>query len=138
MEKYRYFDHTGDVGVEVFGENLAALFRHAGEAFTDIVTDADTVRTQEEKTIELQADNVEELLVGWLNELVFLFDTQGLLPKTFAIDAIDRLHIEATVQGETYEENRHPIKTTIKGATYHQLEVIRENDGWNARIVFDL
>jgi len=138
VENYRYFDHTGDVGVEVFGESLAALFSHAGEAFADIITDAETIRARDEKKIDLQADSIEELLVRWLNELVFLFDTRGLLPTNFTIDFIDHRHLQATVRGESYDEKRHPIKTTIKGATYHQLEVIREQEIWSARIVFDL
>ena len=73
MQKYRDFDHTGDLGVEVFGDSLQALFRHAGEALVNIITDADTIRTRESKAITVQAEGLEQLMVRWLNELLFLF-----------------------------------------------------------------
>ena len=138
MEPYRFIDHTGDLGVEVFGDSLGALFQHAGEAFTEIITDAKTIRKRISKRVFLQADQVEDLLVRWLNELVFLFDMDGLLGASFEIASIDDRHIEATVQGEGYDENRHPIKTAVKSATYHQLEVVREGNLWRARVIFDL
>jgi SHS2 domain-containing protein len=138
METFRFFDHTGDIGVEVFGESIRTLFQHAGEALTEIITDRKTVRARESRRISLKADGIEDLLIRWLNEFVFLFDTTGLLFTVFDIASIDEGHVEATVQGEIYDEKRHPIKTTIKGATYHQLEVVREDGIWRARIILDI
>jgi SHS2 domain-containing protein len=138
MVKFRFIDHTGDLGIEVYGDSLRDLFQHAGEAFADIVTDAETIRPQESKQICLDADNIEDLLVRWLNEFVFLFDTEDLLFSVFDIVSVDDHHIEATVKGEAYDDTRHPINTTVKGATYHQLEVVRQNDLWKAHVIFDL
>jgi len=47
-------------------------------------------------------------------------------------------HIEAKIYGEPYDEARHEIKTTVKSATYHQLEVARRGNGWRAAVIFDL
>ncbi len=138
MKRFRFINHTGDLGIEIYGESPADLFRHAGEAFTEIVTDAKTIRKKETRHISLQADRIEDLLVAWLNEFIFLFDTEGLLFTQFEIISIDARHIRATVQGEAYNENRHPIKTIIKGATYHQLRVIRDKATWKARVIFDI
>jgi SHS2 domain-containing protein len=138
MEAFRFIDHTGDLGLEVFGDSLTALFQHAGDALTEIITDAATVRRRESKRISLEADGIEALLVRWLNELVFLFDTDGLLGAVFDVTDIDDRHLAATVWGEVYDETRHPIKTTVKSATYHQLEVVREKELWRARVIFDL
>jgi SHS2 domain-containing protein len=138
MERFRYIDHTGDLGIEVVGDSLRSLFQHAGEAFTDIITEADAISVRKTKHIHLEADRVDDLMVYWLNEFVFLFDTDGFMPKEFDIVSIDESHIEATVHGERYDEERHPIKTAVKGATYHQLEVVREGNVWKARVIFDL
>jgi SHS2 domain-containing protein len=138
MEKFRFIDHTGDLGVEIYGRSRRSLFQHAGEAFAGIVTDRETIRPRETKRISLQADGIEELLVHWLNEFVFLFDTYGLLFSVFDITAIDDRHVKAAVHGEGYDEQRHPIKTTVKSATYHQLAVIRQGGLWQARVIFDL
>jgi SHS2 domain-containing protein len=138
MKKFRFIDHTGDLGIEVFGESLPSLFQHAGEAFTDIITDGKKIRSRESRDISLHADRIEDLLIRWLNEFIYLFDTEGFLPKTFDIASIEDCHIEARVQGELYDEGRHPIRTTVKGATYHQLQVIHEEDLWKARVILDL
>jgi len=138
MEKYRFIDHTGDLGVEVYGESLKTLFRHAGEALTEIITETRTIRLRETRNITLQADHIEELLVHWLNEFIFLFDTEGLLFATFDVASIDEGHLEATVKGEPYDQERHPIKTAIKSATYHRLKIVKEDRIWRARVIFDL
>lgn len=138
MKRFSFIDHTGDLGIEVFGESPAALFRHAGEAFAYIVTDPKTIRARKSKHISLRAGRIEDLLVRWLNEFIFLFDTEGLLFTVFDIHSVKDRHIEATVQGEPYDEDRHSIKMTLKAATYHQLEVIREDDAWKARVIFDV
>ena len=88
--------------------------------------------------ITVKADGPEDLLVNWLNEFVFLFDTEMLLLRDFDIASLNEHHLEATVHGERYDEKRHPIKTTIKGATYHQLGIYREKNIWKAQVIFDL
>ena len=138
MEKFRYIDHTGDLGVEVFGDTPSSLFQHAGEAFADIVTDADSIRPEESRLIRLEAERLDDLLIKWLNEFVFLFDTDGFLPKVFDIVSIDPHHIDARVQGEAYDAEHHAIKTPVKGATYHQLKIVRRDGGYMARVIFDL
>jgi len=138
MEKFRYLDHTGDLGVEVFGADLNDLFRHAGEAFADIMTDPGSVRVRETRKISLTADRVEDLLLKWFNEFIFYFDTEALLFSQFDIRSVDETRIEAGIRGEPYDEGRHEIKTTVKSATYHQLAVVRREDGWKAVVIFDL
>ncbi|MBN1380462.1 MAG: archease [Deltaproteobacteria bacterium] len=103
-----------------------------------MITDIQTIDVRDSRIISLEADQVEELMVHWLNELNFLFDTEGLLFAVFDITLIDNRHIEATVRGERYDPARHSIKTTVKSATYHQLEVLRSDDMWKARVIFDL
>jgi SHS2 domain-containing protein len=136
--KFKFIDHTGDMGVKVFGENVQALFQHAAEALVHIITDPKAIREKESRKISIRANSREELLVRWLNEFVYLFDTHGSLFRRFEILDLDDSSIEAIVHGETYEEGRHTIHRTVKGATYHQLQVTRGKEGWEAQVIFDL
>jgi SHS2 domain-containing protein len=138
MERFRYIDHTGDLGIELFGDTLADLFRNAGGAFADIMTDIRDIRRRETRKVALAADRVEDLLVRWFNEFVYYFDTEGLLFSMFEIVSIDQSHIAAKIHGEPYDASRHRIKTTVKSATYHQLEVVRQDGLWKAVVIFDL
>jgi SHS2 domain-containing protein len=138
MESFRYLDHTGDLGVELLGESLEALFEHAGEALTDILTDPETVRASSDVEISVEGADLEQLLVEWLTELIYRFDAQGWLFRRYRIRSLDDHRLTGIAQGEPYDPDRHTIKTTIKGATYHQLEVARTRSGWKARVIFDL
>lgn len=131
-------DHTGDLGVRVFGGSLPQLFEQSAQALTFILTDPDSLRVQESRKIRLEAKTDEELLITWLNELVYLFDTEGLLFKNYNVLSVHDHHLEALAQGESYDEGRHPIKTTVKAATYHQLKIENRQGVWTAQVIFDL
>jgi len=136
--RFEFVDHTGDLGVRVFGESLPRLFELAAEALTFILTDPETIRIKESRRVLLEAKTDEELLVTWLNELVYLFDTAGLLFRIYDVLSIHDHRLEAVAQGEIYIENRHPIKTTVKAATYHQLKIENHQGVWTTQVIFDL
>ncbi len=138
MRKVEFIDHTGDMGVRVYGESLSLLFQHAGEALFRILTNPRMIREKDSRKVFLRAHGLEELLISWLNELIYLFDTDGFLFRRFEILELSEQLIEAMGYGERYEEGHHPILRTVKAATYHQLQVTRENDVWKAQIIFDL
>ena len=136
--RFEFVDHTGDLGVRVFGDTLPRLFEQAAQALTFILTDPETIQVEETRKLLLGANTDEELLITWLNELVYLFDTKGLLFKTYDVLSVHDHHLEALAQGETYVEGRHPIKTTVKAATYHQLKIENHQGVWTVQVIFDL
>ncbi len=136
--RFELVDHTGDLGVWVFGESLSQLFEQAAHALTFILTEPETIRLKETRKIQLEAKTDEELLITWLNEFVCLFDTKGLLFKTYDVLSVHDHRLEALAQGESYVEGRHSIKTTVKAATYHQLRIENRQGVWTARVIFDL
>jgi SHS2 domain-containing protein len=136
--KFRFLDHTADLGILVYGRNLEELFGNAGEAFFDIITDLRRVREDTEKTIRVESSSLEDLMVNWLGELLYLHDVDGLLFKSFSIDELNDGKMKARARGEAFQEERHVIKTEIKAVTYHQLQVKEERGGWMARIIFDV
>jgi len=136
--KYHFINHTGDVGVVVYGKSLKELFQHAAESFFQILTEPENILGVDSRNISIQAGGLEELLVNWLNEFIYLFDTQSLLFRRFEIEQLNNHHLEAKAWGEKYVEGKHPIKTAIKAVTFHQLLVQKENDNWKTQIIFDL
>jgi SHS2 domain-containing protein len=136
--RFELVDHTGDLGVRVFGESLPRLFEQAAHALTFIFTDPATIQLKETRKFLLEAKTDEELLITWLNEFVYLFDTEGLLFKTYDVLSVHNHHLEALAQGEIYVEDRHPIKTTVKAATYHQLKIEHHQGVWTTEVIFDL
>lgn len=138
MEKYILIDHTADIGIDVFGASLQELFANAAFALFDIITDLSKVEGKVEYNISISGIDKEQLLVNWLQELLYLHDVKNLLFNDFCIVDITDNQLDAVVRGDVMEEDKHVIKTEIKAVTYHCLSVIRENDCWKARVIFDL
>jgi len=138
MKRFEVLDHTADIGIVVYGEDLETLFENAGEAFFHLITDMKKVRRRVQRRIEIGKEGLERLMVDWLSELLYLHDVENLLFKEFKIESVGKDGLRATVRGEPFQEGVHAIKTEVKAVTYHQIEVRKENGNWRAQIIFDL
>ncbi len=138
MRRFRFIDHTGDAGVVIKGGSLEELFQNAAAAFTSVITDRRRIRKKRKRELTLEAARLEELLVAWLDEFLYLFDTEGWLFRDCRVHRIEDGFLKAIAWGEPYEEGRHVIKTLVKAVTYHQLDVGQDQGMWRAQIIFDL
>lgn len=134
----RVVDHGGDAAIEVCGRTLPELFEQAAEGFMKLVTDPRKVRRRIAREIRVEGHKTEDLLVRWLSELLFQFETRGLLFRHFEIRRLEQDRLEAVAEGERFDETRHGIRTLVKAPTYHGLRVEQRDGLWRARIVFDL
>ena len=135
---YRIFDHTADVGIEVYAKDLQQLFINAGYALFDLLTDMNAVAATTSLRVTVKGTDREDLMVSWLSELLYLHQQKGYLLNDFDIRDIGETSLQATVRGEVYTAHRHELLREIKAVTYHQLRVGKENDRWVARIIFDV
>ena len=138
MGRFEILDHTADIGIIVYGEDLKALFENAGEAFFHLITDMKRVRRRVQRRIEIGKESLERLMVDWLSELLYLHDVEYLLFREFKIESVGEDGLRAVVRGEPFQKGVHVIKTEVKAVTYHQIEVRKENGKWRAQIIFDL
>ncbi len=138
MKRFEVLDHTADIGLIVYGEDLKSLFENAGKAFFHLITDLKKVRLRTEKRIEIRKESLERLMVDWLTELLYLHEVENLLFKEFKVESVGEEGLKARVKGEAFQEGVHVIKTGVKAVTYHQIEVRKKREGWRAQIIFDL
>jgi SHS2 domain-containing protein len=136
--KYEFIEHTADLSFRVYGRTLEELFAHAGEAFFEALIDLEVVEERVEKTIETEAEALDDLMVNWLGELLYLHDTEGFLFKRFEVESISGNRLKARAAGEVLDLSRHEIKTGVKAVTYHQLYVEKREAGWEAQVILDL
>jgi len=138
MEKgFEIIEHTADVGIIAHGATLSQTFANAARALFSIITELDNVAEVLHRDIELVAPDQESLLVAWLNELIYLFDTENVLFKRFEISELNNTRLKARSYGERVDKSRHELKTGVKAATYHMLR-IDKGDGWQAQVLFDI
>lgn len=138
MKRFEILDHTADIGLIVYGEDLKTLFENAGEAFFHLITDIRRVKGRVERRISIKGESVERLMVDWLSELLYLHEVEHLLFKGFKVDAVGEGGLKARVKGEPFQEGVHVIKTGVKAVTHHQIQVQKENGRWRAQVILDL
>ena len=138
MEKeFDIIDHTADVGIAAYGASLEQAFANAARGLFSIITELDDVEEALHHDIEVTAPDQESLLVGWLNELIYLFDTDNIIFNRFDITQLDSTRLKARSYGEKVDSSRHKLKTGVKAATYHMLKVGKDN-GCKAQVLFDI
>jgi SHS2 domain-containing protein len=136
--KYDIIEHTADIGVCVEAETLEEVFALCACALFDLVIDISGVRPKQKAEISIEADTLEELLVIWLNELIFRADVSGMFFSRFEVDSVTGRTLKGSAHGEPYDELKHSIRRHVKAATYHELEVSRSKKGWRARVILDV
>ena len=139
MKPYEYLEHTADMGLVVRGKNLPELLMHAAQGLFETIAVVETVDETVSVEIHLTADSVEELFVGWLDELIFRHETEEVFFKRAEIQQCSETEMSAIVYGEPVNFDKHAVYTEIKSVTYHQLQVVQKGDGsWFAQVIFDL
>ena len=135
---YRVFDHTADLGVEVTGATLEELYAGAVFALFDLLTDLSAVRETEERTLTVEGDGPDDLLVNFLREVLYAWNGDRFLIRRCTIREVAPGQLTVLLLGEPYDPARHRIRMEIKAVTYHQASVSRTEAGWMARVVFDV
>lgn len=136
--RWEHFPHQADMGIRGVGPSLAAAFEQAALAMTAVVTDPARVAPGLAVEIDCEAPDNELLLVDWLNALILEMATRHMLFGRFEVE-FDGLHLHATAWGETVEVDKHQPTVEIKGATYTELSVGRDESGqWVAQCIVDV
>lgn len=119
---WEHFEHQADMGIRGFGNNPEQAFEQAALAMCAIITDLSLIEPQQEVTFSHQEDDLELLLVDWLNAVVYEMATRKLLFSRFKV-YIENGLLSASAWGETADVKRHQPAVEIKGATYTELTV---------------
>ena len=141
MGHWETFDHTADVGLKVNGVDLDDLFQTAAEAVFDyIVANRADVRHSVQETVQLVSEDTGDLLITWLNELIFRSETKHRLYAGFEVSvAEDGRSLVATIVGEPVDRDRHQLDHEVKAVTRHGVDLQHlENDGWVAEFILDI
>ena len=138
MANWEHFAHGADIGVRGIGHSVAEAFEQAALALIAVVAAPETVRSETSVDITCQGGGTEDLLVAWLNAVVFEMAVRHMLFGSFRV-RIEGGALVATASGERIDPVRHEPVVEVKGATYTALAVRRQADGqWVAQCVVDV
>ncbi len=121
---FAVFDHTADVGLRAWGPDLSAAYAHAARGLFSLLVPLEVVRETLARDLAVTAADPESLLVAWLDELLFVFETERLIFARFDVTLPAPGSLAAVAHGEPFEPARHRGGVVVKAATYHQIEVV--------------
>jgi len=138
MKKYELIDHTADIAIKAYGKNLSEAFENAAKAMFDIITDSSEVESIGQYDVELEAPDLEQLLVDWLSELLYLNTAKNQVFGFFKVELDEKKNkLKAKVFGDKFDLSKHKIGAEIKAVTYHMLEV-RNKRPYHVQVLFDI
>lgn len=136
--RWEHFHHVADIGVRGTGQTLAEAFEQAALAMSAVIVDPAVIRETRAVEIVVSAPDRELLLLEWLDALVYEVATRKMLFGRFQVNITDYT-LRATAWGEPIDIARHQPSVEVKGATFTELRVWREEQGlWHAQCVVDV
>jgi len=136
---HEYFDVEADVGVRAWGPTLADAFAQAALGVLALAVAPDGVRPVETREVRAQGDSVEELLVAWINECLYVHEIEGFATSSVEVTTLRAPGlVHGLLHGEVIDAGRHRTGTVVKAATYHRLAVEHRPDGASVQIVVDV
>lgn len=136
-DPYKIFPHTADVGLKISGKSRNEIFENAALGLTYLLTDPKKLHATKTISFSLQAGSWEELLVSWLNEILFFFTVKKISFLSFRVRSAEPFSLNASARGEKLTK-KHPVFKEIKAVTYHNLKITRRNKIYSARLILDI
>lgn len=135
---FEIIDHTADVGIIAYGADVEELFSNAALALFSLITEPESIEEKLRLGLEVRSKGRDNLLVEWLNELIYVFDVKHILFNRFDISSLTSNRLKADCYGEEFSPLKHKINVGVKAATYHMLKLDRNGNGYRAQVIFDV
>ena len=131
---------TSDVTFHAWGRSLEELFTAAADATLNVmVRSLDSVQPLETRSVSVEADALDLLLMRFLDELVYRKDVEELLLRATEVRVeTERNRVQAVLTGERIDPKRHELVADVKAVTLHDLRVERSATGWDAHVTLDV
>jgi SHS2 domain-containing protein len=135
---YEVIDIFGDAGIKAYGSNCAETWGNVGIGMYSLITDLEQIGETKTLEIDISSDSLESLLVKYLNELIFHFDTYNFIGKRIEVTEFSAAFIRAKVYGEEFDPRKHEQRLLLKAATYHNIRVDNSSGRCEVEVIFDI
>jgi SHS2 domain-containing protein len=140
MEKYKFLHHTADAKFQAFGQTLEETFSHAALAVASLMWDWEKIPKNIEISVAVEGKDLAQLLVNFLEEILYLWDTQD-----FLLGSVDSVQLEqnekdwklrALFWGDIHASG-YEIYGEVKAITYNEI-VVKDRAPFMVQVVTDL
>lgn len=128
-------EHTAEVKLRVRGPSFGALAAEAGRALARLELGREPPPPERVyRELDIRSPDRDALLVDWLNELIWLAETERWVATEFDVHVATDTVLLVRVRGVSL----HEAPARVKAATFHGLRVSPVADGLEAEVVFDV
>ncbi|MDP8233764.1 MAG: archease [Candidatus Saelkia tenebricola] len=135
---YKLIPHTADFGIQLAANTLSGLYINSAKALMDLIIGIEDIRLLNECCITVEGIDSNDLLVRWLNELIYIFAVKKMLFSKFEIIALSNTKLTCKGFGEMFNDKKHDIKEEIKAVTYHGLNIENTDNRYTVTIILDV
>ena len=135
---YELLEHTSDIGVLARGATRQEALIAASRGLVSILVNPEPFKPVEERYFKATGADEAAQIVNWLDEILFFFDTEGMVFVEFQVDSWTDAEIAGRARGERFDIDRHEFRTAVKAATYHQFKSGPTPEGWEIRVFVDV
>ena len=135
---FEELEHTADVRMKITAPTLPELFAESGFAL------AETLYGEYQREpaavsfpIESEGKDREEGIVNFLSELLFLTETEYLVPVSFDL-CLEGSVVRGTVAGVLFDRAKQAGGIGVKGISYSGLSFRETAAGYELIIIFDI
>ncbi|CDW54668.1 protein archease [Trichuris trichiura] len=139
--KYEYLDHTADVQLHAWGDDLKEAFEQVGVSMFNYMTDLKNVDAMYTYDVEAIGDDMISLLYHFLDEWLYAFSAEPFfVPKAIRVLEFDKqqFFIRARGWGESFDLSKHTQGTEVKAITYSNMQVYDDNDRHEVFVIIDI
>jgi len=129
-------NHTADIGITVRGSTLEEVFINSLKGLYKIMGVKSNGKV-DFLEISLKSEKIEDLLVKFLNEIIYYMETKkisGEIEKIKIYFKNGEYNLFVKLKMAKIEK----IEKEVKAATYHNLNIEKIDDKYKTTIIFDL
>jgi SHS2 domain-containing protein len=137
MKNFKFLEHTADIKFQAFGKNIEEVFKNSALAMFNSMFEGKVKKNKSFK-INVKGKDFENLLYNFLEELLFLFDSENFFFANVQNIKIDKKNFKLTAEIFGDGAENYEIHLDVKAITYNEMFIKKEKDNWIAQVVLDV
>jgi protein archease len=135
---FEILEHTADTGIRASGATRGEAFANVARGMMSLMFPEGSVKARESVDVEVTGADSVELLIAWLHEIVYLFETRHLAFCAVEVRQCTEHILKASMGGEPFDTIRHGGGTEVKAVTWHGAHVKDVDGVWEVQVYLDL
>ncbi|MBS3098764.1 archease [Candidatus Pacearchaeota archaeon] len=135
FQAFRFLEHTSEIKFRAYGKTLKEVFENSAGAFSHFVGNGQKISSEKKRKIEVEGKDYESLLYNFLDELIYLFDSEHFIVKKAEVK-IEGKKLKAELFGD--DSSKYSGLDHVKAATYAEMYVKKKRKGWEIQAVVDV